>query len=328
MLNSLAAEPWQINGIQYGKKHAFQDMATVASQHIQTYLNHYQIQQTATRYLWQHQQESPLINQPDAFAAVQSLKGEVFRQVKTRKTLRYEYQGNAYFVKIHQGIGWQECLKSYVRLQKPVVGAQTEFYALQRMATAHLNSLTVVAAGWEGNNPVSQVSFLVTKALIGMENLEILLDAWDTYCPTMKQQYQLVKAVARLIRDMHAIGINHRDLYSCHLVAKVKPQSFIIDFEDLQIAVLDLHRAQLRNAVPERWKVKDVGSLLFSTLNTRLTKRHWLCFMREYTQQSLRDILPQKFWQKVRRRALQLQRKALRNKLTIAGKRYEQRVLF
>lgn len=42
----------------------------------------------------------------DAFAEVEKLQGQVFRELAARRTLRTEVDGRPYFVKIHRGIGW------------------------------------------------------------------------------------------------------------------------------------------------------------------------------------------------------------------------------
>ncbi|RML91109.1 Lipopolysaccharide core heptose kinase RfaP, partial [Pseudomonas syringae pv. maculicola] len=42
----------------------------------------------------------------DAFAEVEGLSGEVYRELEGRRTLRTEVDGRGYFVKIHRGINW------------------------------------------------------------------------------------------------------------------------------------------------------------------------------------------------------------------------------
>ena len=61
--------------------------------------------------------------------------------------------------------------------------------------------------------------------------------------------------------------------------------------EELKISVIDLHRAQIRNQVPRRWRDKDLIGLYFSSLNIGLTQRDIFRFMRIYFGKSLRDIL-------------------------------------
>ena len=39
----------------------------------------------------------------DAFTEVKKLNGEVFRELETRRTLRFELSGKSYFLKWHKG---------------------------------------------------------------------------------------------------------------------------------------------------------------------------------------------------------------------------------
>lgn len=329
MLTTMAQQPWVENGIRFGLQHRFSKMPTVASNHIKHYVDTYAIHHTSSAYIWQNRQTSPCIAAKHIFTHVEKLQGEVYREVAGRKTLRFVHDNQAYFAKIHFGVSWKEIIKDYLQFKKPVIGAQPEFYALQRLAEAKVNSLEVVASGWRGNKPAEHFSFIITKALEGTDSLENILASWDNQRPDIKQQYALIKAVAKLTRDMHAAGVNHRDYYSCHILVDIDSNSGQIDFKQLTVSVLDLHRAQLRQKVPLRWLVKDLGGLLFSVLNTPLTKRHWFYFIREYQQCSLRKSLQHdsKLWHKVLSRADQLQRKAVRKQLTIAGKPYERRIL-
>ena len=48
----------------------------------------------------------------DPFVVVEELKGEVFRELEARRTLRTEVAGRGYFVKIHRGVGWGEIVKN------------------------------------------------------------------------------------------------------------------------------------------------------------------------------------------------------------------------
>lgn len=48
----------------------------------------------------------------DAFAEVKKLNGEVFRELETRRTLRFELAGKSYFLKWHKGTTLKEIIKS------------------------------------------------------------------------------------------------------------------------------------------------------------------------------------------------------------------------
>ena len=60
----------------------------------------------------------------DPFVAVEALKGEVFRELEARRTLRTEAGGRAFFVKIHRGVGWGEILKNLLSGRLPVLSGR------------------------------------------------------------------------------------------------------------------------------------------------------------------------------------------------------------
>ena len=133
-----------------------------------------------------------------------------------------------------------------------------------------------------------------------------------------------------MTKKMHAAGVNHRDYYACHvLVNVITEDSCEVNFEQLRVAVLDLHRAHIRATVPARWLVKDLGSLLFSLLNFSFSKTDWLYFIQCYEGRCLSDVFNDNkvFWQNVVRRADCLQSKAVQKGLTIAGAKVKKRVL-
>ncbi len=49
----------------------------------------------------------------DAFAEVEKLEGQVFRELAARRTLRTVVEGQPYFVKIHRGIGWAKSSRTW-----------------------------------------------------------------------------------------------------------------------------------------------------------------------------------------------------------------------
>ena len=53
----------------------------------------------------------------NAFDQVFAAEGKIYRNFKGRKTLRFEYEGKGYFLKIHPGVGWGEIIKSLLSLK-------------------------------------------------------------------------------------------------------------------------------------------------------------------------------------------------------------------
>jgi len=224
----------------------------------------------------------------DAFAEVEQLDGQVFRELEGRRTLRTEIDGRGYFVKIHRGIGWREIFKNLFSLRLPVLGAGQEWRALQRLNAAGVPSMTAVAYGERGRNPATRHSFLITEELTPTLSLEDFCLEWQQKPAAPALKWALIAEVARMTGTMHRAGVNHRDCYICHFLLHTDqpptPQR-------LRLSLIDLHRAQTRSHTPARWRNKDLAALYFSVLEIGLTPRDYLRFLRGYFQQPLRRIL-------------------------------------
>ncbi len=245
----------------------------------------------------------------DPFLAVQALQGELYRNVKGRRTLRFELGGRAYFAKIHLGVGWGEILKNLLSLRLPILGARNEWQAIARLRELGVASMTAVAYGERGWNPARRLSFIVTEALEDTISLEDYCARWPQQRPPLQRKWQLIDALARISRQLHAHGICHRDYYICHFLLHEAAQ-----FEAgaaPTLSLIDLHRALIDTALPRRWIVKDVAGLYFSALHIGLNRQDFLRFVRGYSGTSVREALRENapFWNEVQRKALQLDRK-------------------
>ena len=224
----------------------------------------------------------------DAFAAVEALQGQVYRELEGRRTLRTEVAGRGYFVKIHRGIGWGEIVKNLLSAKLPVLGAGQEWRALQRLHEAGVPTMTAVAYGERGGNPATQHSFIITEELAPTADLEQLSLNWLQQPPAPRLKRALIAEVARMTGAMHRAGVNHRDCYICHFLVHIERP---VTADELRLSLIDLHRAQVRAATPIRWRNKDLAGLYFSVLNIGLTRRDKLRFLRLYFQKPLRAVL-------------------------------------
>jgi len=222
----------------------------------------------------------------DPFVAVEALKGEVFRELEARRTLRIEVAGQGYFVKIHRGVGWKEILKNLLSLRLPVLGAGNEWRAIARLAELGVDTMHGVAFGQRGRNPATQHSFIVTEELTPTISLEDYCRDWPSAPPPVTFKRALINRVADMAGRMHRGGVNHRDFYICHFLLHLP-----VDAGAPRLSLIDLHRAQVREQTPRRWRDKDLAALYFSALDIGLTKRDGLRFLKTYFARPLRDIL-------------------------------------
>ncbi|MEQ9880615.1 lipopolysaccharide core heptose(I) kinase RfaP [Pectobacterium brasiliense] len=232
--------------------------------------------------LWAHK---------DPFVEVEKLDGEVFRALESRRTLRFTVKEKSYFIKIHRGTALKEALKNLLSLRLPVLGADREWQAIHRLADLGVDTMKGIGFGQRGLNPLRRHSFIITEDLNPSMSLEDYCANWLANPPSVKEKRRLIHRVAEMVRDMHAAGINHRDCYICHFLLHLPYQPTDTQFK---ISVIDLHRAQLRDRVPLRWRNKDLIGLYFSSFNIGLTKQDRLFFLKVYfDHQSLRTTLDQ-----------------------------------
>ena len=235
-----------------------------------------------------HEPFATLWQGKDPFNAVRQLEGEVFRELETRRTLRFTVADKSYFLKWHRGTTYKEVFKNLISLRLPVLGADREWKAIHRLADLGVDTMKGVAFGETGWNPVKKTSFIITEDLTPTISLEDYCADWATNPPTAKIKRMLIERVATMVRKMHQGGINHRDCYICHFLLHLP---FDGSKENLKLSVIDLHRAQLRSTVPRRWRDKDLIGLYFSSLNIGLTQRDIYRFLRVYFDGSLKYIL-------------------------------------
>jgi heptose I phosphotransferase len=212
---------------------------------------------------------------------------DVYRSKEGRQTLRFNFAGHSYFLKLHSGIGWGEVVKNLLQLRLPVTGASNEYRAVQALSEAGVDTMTVAAYACEGVSPASRQSMIVTADLVGTVSLEDYCADWAENPPASAIRFKLVRQLALTARCMHGAGVNHRDFYLCHF--HLDPES--LTQESPRCHVIDLHRAQLRRQVPRRWQVKDLAGLLFSAMDCGLTQRDLLRFLHYYSAGGLRRAL-------------------------------------
>lgn len=227
--------------------------------------------------LWQGQ---------DPFAAAAALTGKVYRQFANRRTLRSELVDKLVgelasvgcFVKLHQPPGWRRFLADLVRLRPFSPGADAEYRAIRRLEELDVPTLSVLAYGKRGRL-AAQTSFLISAEIAPSVSLEDFCAGWQAAPPAPALRHALIRQLATMVRRMHQGGVNHRDLYLCHFLLHLDPAPTPAA---LRLYLIDLHRAQLRDQTPPRWRDKDLAALYFSALQAGLTRRDCLRFLRSY----------------------------------------------
>ena len=239
----------------------------------------------------------------DLFDTVFDIKGEVFRNVKNRKTMRFRFNNRNYFVKIHRGVGWKEIFKCLSMGKKPVLGAENEFEAIRLLEKLGIPTMKCRAFAKRGSNPAKQESFIITDELQNKIPLEDFCRNWKENPPPEKLKHEIIDRLAETCAKMHFAGLNHRDCYICHFLLDEK---IFEETGKVSLCVLDLHRAEIRKVIPRRMRIKDLAGIFFSSMDAGLTKRDALRFIAVYSKFGKLDS---KLWGDVLHTAIKLYRK-------------------
>ncbi|MEE2940980.1 MAG: lipopolysaccharide core heptose(I) kinase RfaP [Planctomycetota bacterium] len=212
----------------------------------------------------------------DPLRWIEAAGGEHLRELPDRRTTRVEVEGEVFFAKVHRGVGIRETLRSLASLRLPVFDARAEVMAIARLREAGVDVPEVVAWGVdEGAPPHRRRSFVVTRD-VGTQRT--LADVASELQPdALRERRAWTRALGRIVGAMHAAGVNHRDCYLVHVLCP-EPAPGAAP----RPVLLDLHRAQIRAAVPQRWRAKDLGGLAFSAMDAELTRTDLLRFIRAY----------------------------------------------
>ena len=225
----------------------------------------------------------------DPFEEVEKISGRVVRDIDSRRTIHFKIDGKGFYLKLHHGTEFAEVIKNLFSFRMPVFGAGREWNAIHKLAENGIDTMTGVAYGESGENPLKKTSFIITEELESAGSLKLY---WRRGMLSLPVQKILIERVASMVRQMHACGINHQDCYIGHFLIREPFDRLHGKEEDLLISIIDLHRAIVRNGdkVPLRWRNKDLVELLFSVRTLNFSTHNIYRFMKAYFQKPLRQI--------------------------------------
>ena len=220
----------------------------------------------------------------DAFDKVMALDGDVYRAKEGRRTLLFKHGGREYFAKIHSGIGWGEIWKNLSSCRLPITDASNEWKAVDLLEVSGVETVKIVGKGSRGGDPAKIESFVIMRALDERVEVEDFLKDFGglTGRGRLILKRKIVRKVADAARRMHGAGMNHRDFYLCHFHIMARDWTGDEPEHDIHLPLIDLHRAQIRSFVPQRWLMKDLGALLFSAIDCEITDRDLVAFLKIY----------------------------------------------
>ena len=143
---------------------------------------------------------------------------------------------------------------------KPTPAAQ-EAATATRLAAAGVPTLTTVAVA-ERTEPDGRVSSaFVSEDLTGYRQLdELIPDRFPDATPGDARLDPLVRELAAVAKRFHALGLRHRDFYTCHFFGRERMSG-----GRWSVRLIDLQRVfEPSRLTARRYLAKDLGQLLYS----------------------------------------------------------------
>ena len=148
-------------------------------------------------------------------------------------------------------------------------GALHEWDAIIAFHQQDIPTMLPIAAGRNTEGK----SILITLAITDYTRASDLLANWRNEPSKRAERKTLIANIATLAGKMHSKRFAHQDFYLVHLFVK----------DNLQVMPIDLQRIIMPGQFKRRWRVKDLGQLLYSALElTSMTDR--LLFWKKYTE--------------------------------------------
>ena len=226
--------------------------------------------------------------------------GKTIKQaIKERSTIKLSLKSDrgeiGAYLKRYQTPTLKAWIRSLLRFSFPR-SAMDEWKNILAFHTHAIPTMVPLSAGLRKRFGIKKESFLLTREIEGVERLEHYLPRHLSHPLNsyhLKEKRALIKELALLVRRMHLLGLNHRDLYLCHILVKKD------SYNNWKIYFADLHRVEQRKKVSLRWKVKDLAALNYSADKNLITRTDRLRFITHYKGERKLDAQTKTFIRKI-----------------------------
>lgn len=203
------------------------------------------------------------------------------------------------YLKRHRRGSIWEAVKELLRGRRPLSPAAHEWDAISKVRAAGIETMAAVAFGEMRLLPWLGPSFIMT-AEVGGRRLE---DYVRLLCGKFREKRGIISALADCARRLHRAGLNHRDLYLSHVFLQAGGP-----------ALIDLQRVQQNARGTNRWVVKDLAALNYSSPASAVSRTDRMRFLHRYLGVGTLDAGGKAFLRKIHRKTEGIRRHDLRIK--------------
>jgi heptose I phosphotransferase len=224
--------------------------------------------------------------------------GTRYKKNQFREVIRLEWTNvSPLFFKRHFAPSRKQNIYAWLCLHRPVSSARHEVEAAQFFHEAGIRTMKPVGFGelpgkfWEGP------SFIITEEVPQAIKLEwYLVEKAEKVQKDLVFRRKLIEELARITRQMHEHNIHHQDFYLGHILISWP------DKDTFMLHLIDLQRAHQREHLKDRWRIKDLSQINYSTPLGLLTRTDRLRFFKQYLGRSTLTAQDRQWIQTILRR--------------------------
>jgi len=229
------------------------------------------------------------------FDEFMNLKGdETITKKRGRTVVTFNYDdGRKFYLKRHTKTKLFDSIKELLRYGKPTSNAGLEWNAISELRNYGIKTMPALAMGekfkfkfWE------KQSFLLTEEIKNGVSVEEILEANPMLSFNVRKK--LAERIGNIARKLHQAGFVHRDFYLGHfyLVGELN--------KDYQLHLIDLQRIMPGAKIFNRWSLKDISALYFSSLPLKnISKTDRIRFLFNYLKIETLDSKSRRFINKI-----------------------------
>jgi len=193
------------------------------------------------------------------FDDIMKIDGEkLITRKKVRTVVTVKRDDHIWYLKRHFKTSKKDSLIEFLRYKKPMSNARLEWRAIEILTSIGIPNVPAIAMGEKFKNKIfEKSSFIITDELKNGRSLEQILN--EGISLSTKDRIRLAERVGRLARKLHLSGLTHRDFYLGHI--------YVIGSLSgkYKLHLIDLQRVKSGAKIYNRWSVKDISALLFSS---------------------------------------------------------------
>lgn len=237
--------------------------------------------------------------------------GETIKRIKDRSVIRIPIKGDGgervFYFKKHnlEYVGPGKVLRALFPTWGMSQGRK-EFENICDFRKNNLSTVIPVATGEKFSNIFWAESFLITEDFSPFISLEDLLRDRPQFFTgpdgELRKQY-MINQIARLAREMHQAGFNHRDFNATHILLYYENKSGVP-----KIALFDLQRVDRRKIFRFRWMIKSLAEVNYTLPDELFNEKDRLYLFLSYKDKNRLHFLDRLQWIWIQRKTQRIRK--------------------